>query len=399
MHSKFQLKRIKKREPLPKIEYHKLRRNNSYSNCEDFIRKKTLDSSFSENDERKEKISKNIEENCYLKYDFFLYLSEKEAEEKIKKLKSKLIHTKPLNIEKGYRNFKCDYEKMLGRFVKESCPDFIEPKKEVQEKGKISIDELMKNINIHNLQFPHHKYNDIYLKKKDKYPYVTNNAKKETFYHNLERNVDRYYPHFLVFNIRKMLSLYKNFTRKDLYQIFAIYKNLISLCYACNKDNLVLESGIDFGTFWKGVTEISVEKKKFVEKLFMQINKNKSRMLSMTDFFEGMSFIQNTELKEKLDLFLKALDETGKGSLKYDEVLVICKESIKRNLFYESVKSADEYALNELSEFFANFIFKLLNCELDKPLKLENIKIAIIQGSVETQYLEMFCGANKVHGD
>lgn len=166
MHSKFQLKRIKKREPLPKIEYHKLRRNNSYSNCEDFIRKKTLDSSLSENDEIKEKISKNIEENCYLKYDFFLYLSEKEAEEKIKKLKSKLIHTKPLNIEKGYRNFKCDYEKMLGRFVKESCPDFIEPKKEVQEKEKISIDELMKNINIHNLQFPHHKYNDIYLKKK-----------------------------------------------------------------------------------------------------------------------------------------------------------------------------------------------------------------------------------------
>ena len=399
MHSKFQLKRIKKRETLPKIEYHKLRRNNSYSNCEDFIRKKTLDSSFSENDERKEKISKNIEENCYLKYDFFLYLSEKEAEEKIKKLKSKLIHTKPLNIEKGYRNFKCDYEKMLGRFVKESCPDFIEPKKEVQEKGKISIDELMKNIDIHNLQFPHHKYNDIYLKKKDKYPYVSINAKKETFYHNLERNVDRYYPHFFIFNIRKMLSLYKNFTRKDLYQIFAIYKNLISLCYACNKDNLVLETGIDFGTFWKGVTEISVEKKKFVEKLFMQINKNKSRMLSMTDFFEGMSFIQNTELKEKLDLFLKALDETGKGSLKYDEVLVICKESIKRNLFDESVKSADEYALNELSEFFANFIFKLLNCELDKPLKLENIKIAIIQGSVETEYLEMFCGANKVHVD
>ena len=118
----------------------------------------------------------------------------------------------------------------------------------------------------------------------------------------------------------------------------------------------------------------------------------------MNDFFEGMSFIQNTELKEKLDLFLKALDETGKGNLLYDEVKNICKDSIKRNLFDES-QSNDEYALVELSGFFADFIFKLLNNPLDEPLKLEDIKNAIIQGSVETQYLEMFCGANKVHGD
>ena len=76
----------------------------------------------------------------------------------------------------------------------------------------------------------------------------------------------------------------------------------------------------------------------------------------MNDFFEGMSFIQNTELKEKLDLFLKALDETGKGNLLYDEVKNICKDSIKRNLFDES-QSNDEYALVELSEFFADFIF------------------------------------------
>ena len=195
-----------------------------------------------------------------------------------------------------------------------------------------------------------------------------------------------------------MLSLYKNFDRKQLYQIFAVYKDLVSLCYATNKDELILKNGIDFATFWKCVNDISVEKKKFVEKLFMQINRNKSRLLTMNDFFEGMSFIQNTELKEKLDLFLKALDETGKGNLLYDEVKNICKDSIKRNLFDES-QSNDEYALVELSEFFADFIFKLLNNPLDEPLKLEDIKNAIIQGSVETQYLEMFCGANKVHGD
>ena len=414
MNTKYKLKKLIQRKPLPKIAYRKLKRNNSYSEGEN-LTVKTKSSIMSDCEEKKEEIAKDIEENCYLKYDFYLYLTEKETEEKLKQLRSKLIHTKPIDIEKSYRKFHCDYDKMIDRFTKESCPQYIKNKqgmifnnnttinttnsnKSKKIKSPLTVDEICQNLDIHNMQFPNRKLDKVYIQSEDKLPYITKNAKQETFYHNLQRNVDKFYPHFLIFNIKKMLSLYKNFDRKQLYQIFAIYKDLVSLCYATNKDELILKNGIDFATFWKCVNDISVEKKKFVEKLFMQINRNKSRLLTMNDFFEGMSFIQNTELKEKLDLFLKALDETGKGNLLYDEVKNICKDSIKRNLFDES-QSNDEYALVELSEFFADFIFKLLNNPLDEPLKLEDIKNAIIQGSVETQYLEMFCGGNKVHGD
>ena len=79
------------------------------------------------------------------------------------------------------------------------------------------------------------------------------------------------------------------------------------------------------------MNENSFEKERFVEKLFKQINSTKTSLLSIKDFFEGMYYIQNTDLKEKLDLFLKALDESGKGVLNYNEVIKICKEAIRRN--------------------------------------------------------------------
>ena len=139
------------------------------------------------------------------------------------------------------------------------------------------------------------------------------------------------------------------------------------------------------------MNENSIEKERFVEKLFNQINSTKTSLLSIKDFFEGMYYIQNTDLKEKLDLFLKALDESGKGVLNYNEVIKICKEVIRRNLSDDTNPNGD-LALEELSVFFAGLIFKLLNYEKSVPLKIEDIKQAIIQGSVETQYLEMFCG-------
>ena len=112
MNTKYKLKKLIQRKPLPKIAYRKLKRNNSYSEGEN-LTVKTKSSIMSDCEEKKEEIAKDIEENCYLKYDFYLYLTEKETEEKLKQLRSKLIHTKPIDIEKSYRKFHCDYDKMI----------------------------------------------------------------------------------------------------------------------------------------------------------------------------------------------------------------------------------------------------------------------------------------------
>ena len=111
-----------------------------------------------------------------------------------------------------------------------------------------------------------------------------------------------------------------------------------------------------------------------------------------------MYFIQNSEITEKLELFLKSLDISGKGEINFKEAIEISKESILRNLVDQNIDNKDNLVLNELSNFFANFIFKLVGVEKDKCLKISDLKQAIIEGNNdnnEVEYLEMFCGANR----
>lgn len=354
---------------------------------------------YSDNEDRKNKAMKQIKAaDCQSKYDFYAYLTKNELEEKVNDINKRLNFTQknPFNLSKLFKNYKCDFDTVLARFLKEQNINIKDQPIVKNKKNKIDIDEFCVNLDIHNLQYSKKRY-DIINKPKDKYPYITRNAQKTTFYHNLDKNISKKYPDFFSYNVPKFLSKFKKFDRKQLYQTFGTYKMLIALCYGLNQSELIIDNGVDFETFWKCVREISSEKKEFVEKLFTQINKTKSNLLSIYEFFEGMMFIQSTDLKEKLDLFLKTLDQSGKGILSYDDVINICTESINRNLCNEkSDKQSDNESLTLLSTFFAEFIFQLLEIDKKELLPLEKIKNAIVQGSIETQYLEMFCGANKI---
>ena len=355
------------------------------------------------NDHKKQQIQNEIHENCYNKNDFFIYIHNKQSTKRINTLKHKILRNNLLTTRKqlknDYKSFYCDYKKLLNRFTKDYFPQYYNRLKLLHTKQlKNPSDLLSISIKIHNMQHPTTPYDKLYLPKhiphyKQKLNYVSNN-----FYYTLNNKLNEHYPHLMVFNVKNMLSKYKNYDRKNLYQIFVLYKNLITLCYSLNQNDLILDYGIDFETFYKCVQEISEEKEEFTQKLFMQVDKKKIGLLSLDDFIEGMSFIQNTDLKEKLDLFLKVLDERGNGTLDYNEVKDICRDSIKRNMFDLDSKKKPCDALEELATFFAKFIFQLVNVDITQPLELEKIKSAIISGNnTEAPYLEMFCGANKIN--
>ena len=358
--------------------------NNSFANGENEIEQIEYEM-YSDDEEKKKKIEKKIKSQCVLKNDFFLFLNNESTEKKISRLKKKLKYTKPVDIEKEYKEFKCDNNKLFERFKKENnlnqTIDLFNSNK------KLTIKEIINNIKIHNLQYPNDKWENVFFHKR-KYK---STEKKGSFYYNLDKNVNKYYSHLIGYNIPKILKEFKKYTRKDLYKTFALYKNLITLCYGINKSKIILENGIDFSTFWRCINEISSEKSKFIEKLFKQINSKESSLLSMKDFLNGIYYIQNTDIKEKIDLFLRAIDESGKGVLNYNEVASICKEAIKRNLS-DNINLDGEKALEELSIFFAELIFKILNHEKNELISMEEIKKGIVEGSIESQYLEMFCG-------
>ena len=385
---KFKIKRITKGI---KSKYEKYKPHYSFSNGEDELENEDY-IIYSDNEVRKESIEKNILKNCYLKNDFFLYINNQTIEKKVRELKSKLKYNKPFDLRESYKKFSFNFDKLLERYKKE-----IQSQLKINPKIYISA-PIDSKINSHNLEYPKDKLTKVYRNRSNKKPFKREKLKYDSFYYAVDKNVNKYYPPFILYNIPKLISEFKNYTRRRLYEIYMKYKDLVVMSYTKNKSNFILKSGVDFDTFWTCVEQLSTEKKKFVEKIYNQINRSKLCVLNMQDFLRGMYFIQNSEITEKLDLFLKALDISGKGVITYKEAIQICKDSIQRNLSEKNQDNENNiFALNELSQFFASFIFKLIGVGQNELLKLDDLKKAILQKNNqfnEIEYLEMFCGAN-----
>ena len=368
---------------------------------------------YSDDEERKKSEEKKILKNCCLKNDFFLYLNEKDIKRRINELNKNLKFNKTCNLKTNYKNFEPNFEKLLKRYKKEIYHQLkIDPK-------IFKVDPIDAKIHSHNLQFPEDQLNNLYisrhqkrnifnrihekfLQKKPKKKYLDEFTIKKNsynpFYHKLEQNVVKYYNPLILYNIPKLLAEFKNFTRKQLFELYARYKDLITMSYSKNKNKFILENGVDFETFWSCTDNLSSEKKSFVNKIFNQINRRQICFLNIEDFLSGMYYMKNSDLSKKLDLFLGMLDKTGKGSINFDEAISICKESIQRSFGEnEDDGTRDQTALNQMSEFFAGFVFQLIGVDRKSNMNIEDLKKAVLSKETDLndfEYLEMFCGAN-----
>ena len=370
---------------------------------------------YSDDEERKKSKEKNILKNCCLKNDFFLYLNENDIKKRISDLKKNLKFTETYNLKTHYEKYQPNFEKILERYKKE-----IYQQLEINPKIFV-VDPIDSKIHSHNLEFPEDQLNNLYISRRhqkrnvfqrvheqylQKKPKKDKNLEEFTikkysyspFYHNLDRNVLKYYNPLILYNIPKLLSEFKNFTRKRIYELYARYKDLITMSYSKYKNKFILENGVDFDTFWRCTDNLSNEKKEFATKIYNQINRREVCFLNMQDFLSGMYYMKNSDLSKKLDLFLKMLDVSGKGSISFNEAVVICKESIQRSFGEKGDdENRDQTALNQMSEFFAGFVFQLIGVDKKSNLNIEDLRKAVISKESELnefEYLEMFCGAN-----
>ena len=361
---------------------------------------------YSDDEGRKKSKEKKILKYCYRKNDFFLYLNENDLNKRTLELKKNLKFTETYNLKKNYKKFDPSFETLLKRYKSEIFQQMkINPK-------IFKVDPIDSKINSHNIEFPEDKLNNLYISRRDQKKikfrqfhdqYLKKNAKNnkalyDPFYYNMHRNINKYYNPFVLYNIPKLLSEFKNFTRKRLYELYSKYKDLITMSYSKNKSKFILQNGVDFETFWQCIENFATEKKEFATKIYNQINRREICFLSLEDFLTGMYYMQNSDLTKKLDIFLKMLDKTGKGSISFNEAVTICKESIQRNFGEKGDGGKNEnYALNQMSEFFASFVFQLIGVDKRNNLNLEELRNAVISKESELnefEYLEMFCGAN-----
>ena len=343
---------------------------------------------YSENEEKKNNAYEEIKNNCIFKNDFYFYINDKDIAEKVKSLKTKLNFKKFLDLRKSYNRYETNFNKLLNRYKKELSKKLgintMDFNSDIKKKKDYDFEDL------------DNQFDKLYLKRESEKQKI-NKKLNNKFCHNVDKNVNKHYAYFVLYNIPKILKEYKNYNRQRLFEIFTQFKDLMALSFSLNKNEFILKNGIDFHTFWNCVEELTDEREKFAKKLFTQINKSNSSVLNIEDFIKGMYFIKNSEITEKLELFLKSLDISGKGEITFKEAMEISKESILRNLADNNMNDKDNLVLNELSTFFANFIFKLVGVERDKCLKINDLKKSIIEGNNENnvEYLEMFCGANR----
>lgn len=247
------------------------------------------------------------------------------------------------------------------------------------------------------------EFEDEQFKKKKKY-LIINKEKVQNLYFQIDKQVNKFYPDLVRFNIPKLLATYPTLTRKELFELFVQYKSLIKICIALNKSIKILKKGVDFRTFHQGVSQMSTESEELARKIFNTINEKNSNFLSWEEFLKGMITIKSESISDKIDMFFKIIDTDGNGLLSYEEVLELSLMSLKRNI--KGQDKASEDIINELARYFADLIFKLVDIDKDDEIPLPKIKEVnikfnqkIIEGGEEAAYLEMFCCADNFKGN
>ena len=257
------------------------------------------------------------------------------------------------------------------------CPDPITKrlKKGLIERTKI----LMKNfiLGFQLFKIKTDKSKDLYtlpeneLNKKTKY--IKENKKLyDNIYYSLENDVNEVIPSLFKCNIPQLLEKYKNFSRSELYDLFVQYKILMKLNICINKDRKIINKGIDFNTFYKGVPEMSNESEDLAKKMFNVINESGTSNLSLDEFLKGMCTIKSEKISDKIDMFFKIIDSDCNNNLSWEEVYDISIMSLKRTLCIDDENS--ESIVNDLAKFFADLIFKLVDVEKDKEIPLPKIR-------------------------
>ena len=385
--NKFKIKNITKGI---KPEFEKLKPHYSFSNGEDDIENINY-IYYSEDEEKKKAINK--EKNKYIKNnsiknDFFLYLHEREIKEKLGSLKNNLNYDDSFNLKESYDNFSINFDKLISRFGQE-----IKKKYGLNPKNFNTINPSQKNEN-YDFGDLDNKFDKLFLQKNYEKKKLSEKFAVKSFT-NVDRKVNRQYSHLVLYNIPKMAPDFN--TRKQFFEIFTEFKDLISLALLSKKNDYILKNGLDFDTFFSCIREIQDENENFARKLFSNMNKSNSSVLNIKDFINGMNSIKKSDLSDKIQLYLNSMDISNKDEISFKEAVKISKASILKNIDYKN----DDANLEDLSKFLANYIFKLVGADINKKINIEELKNIVIKknqnnkskvNNKDIEYLEMFCG-------
>ena len=93
-----------------------------------------------------------------------------------------------------------------------------------------------------------------------------------------------------------------------------------------HEDKHVLENsmGVNLYAFMQGLKECRMYNQGILLKIFKYLDDEEKGYLDWEKFIEGMKIVFATSAEDKVDLFLKMVDEDGGGTYGFDEIKEIC---------------------------------------------------------------------------
>eukprot|EP00742_Colponemidia_sp_Colp-10_P002903 GILJ01003100.1.p1 GENE.GILJ01003100.1~~GILJ01003100.1.p1 ORF type:complete len:1000 (+),score=168.37 GILJ01003100.1:48-3047(+) len=145
-----------------------------------------------------------------------------------------------------------------------------------------------------------------------------------------------------------------NYSRKELYHMFGLFKALCAIATTPN--------GIDKETFRKSIPLLSVEDDKFVDRVFQILDADGSGQIDWEEFIEAMSALDRSDPKVQTNFLFKVYDEDGDG--------VIPKSQLYE-YFMNSLLSQPDAVACEVTERFVSEVFSEIKPANDDRLTRE----------------------------
>ena len=99
--------------------------------------------------------------------------------------------------------------------------------------------------------------------------------------------------------------------------------------------------------------------------------------------------MNQNDLASQFYFFLKIFGNIGKKFLTYEDVLQISLVSIKRLARTRKTKK-DEKIIRDLGNFFANYLFKICEANLNVGIEINKLKELLNSQGEKVEYLKLF---------
>ena len=350
---------------------------------------------YSDDDKRKINFINNRYKYYKNKLDFYIESQNELFDNRIKLLLSKLRTNKDGKIKSNHKYKK--YQKSKNELIECYLTERKIPKKNLLKKqfenkplkGQDIVDafNLLKNrdssININKF---------IITEKgtKTDLPYVEKNIKENSSKFCLNRRkTDLEYPSILSYNLPMVVESNPKYSLTDLIKYYTKFKSLVNLWFNMHTNANVVQYGIDFETFHRCTEDLCDEDEFLAKKIFDKINSGTSGVLSLEDYVDALNIMNSNDILDQIEFFMRVFNSKEKEYFTFEDILEICKISIKRLIKNKNSEETEKVVL-DLGNFLAEYIFKI--CEADKKngVKVSKLKDILINDKKNIEYLKLF---------